>query len=262
MVRLENYDAIEVYKNVLSGRVKIFPKNFWQGIEGKNNAIECTRYLIEKILAYSDDDIRKNLSQKIFKDYKLRGMLLICFNKSPYLAINTVYPNRFKPWEFKQSPRGVWTKSTAIEATKWLIEEKLKFSDEEIKKNLSAKLFKQNNLGGMLAVVYKDKPFMAINDAYPGRFKEWDFNCGNDFWTDEKAIEAVKWLIEEKLNLTDNELKLRLSKKMFNQNNLGGLLGCKFSYRPYNAINFAYPNKFKENDFKNHTKSKLYIKNS
>lgn len=38
-----------------------------------------------------------------------------------------------------------------------------------------------------------------INDLYPSRFKEWEFlMTPNNFWTKEKALEALKWTIEEK----------------------------------------------------------------
>lgn len=41
-----------------------------------------------------------------------------------------------------------------------------------------------------------------INDLYPNRFKEWEFTkAPNKFWTKEKALQALKWTIEEKEKL-------------------------------------------------------------
>ena len=39
------------------------------------------------------------------------------------------------------------------EATIWLIEEKLKWSDEDVRRNLSKNTFKENSLRGMLRCV-------------------------------------------------------------------------------------------------------------
>jgi hypothetical protein len=116
-------DAIEIYKAILKGKPKIFPIGFWQKPEGKKNAIEITKYLIESILQWKDEDIKKKINKKVFKEYKLGGMLGIVFGDSPYEAINLAYPNRFKPWELIGNPRNYWTKETGILATKWLIEE-------------------------------------------------------------------------------------------------------------------------------------------
>ena len=68
-------------------------------------------------------------------------MLLLCFNNSPYDALNSVYPNKFKLWELKKINKGIWNKEMGKEAVKWLIEEKLKFSDEEIRNQLSVNLW-------------------------------------------------------------------------------------------------------------------------
>ncbi|MBQ3420480.1 MAG: DUF4046 domain-containing protein, partial [Romboutsia sp.] len=128
-------DAVEIYKMVLRGdSLKTFPKGFWQRPESKENAAKCTRYVIEEILKYNDEKIKECLSCKLFANYKLSGMLVKCFDNSPYKAINNAYPNKFKEWEFKIVPSGYWqNKENGINTTKWLIEEKLKLSDEELK---------------------------------------------------------------------------------------------------------------------------------
>ena len=173
-------------------------------------------------------------------------MLDICFNDSPYQAINTAYPNKYKEWEFKQVPQGFWSKEKGIEATKWLVEDKLKLSDKELKERLSYKLFKNNGLGGMLDICFNGSPYLAINTAYPSKFKEWEFNLvPQGFWTKEKGVEAVKWLIEEKLKLSEGELKEQLSGKLFVDNGLGGMLIICFDNSYKKALQETYPDKFK-----------------
>ena len=97
------------------------------------------------------------------------------YNNSPYSAINNVYPGKYKPWQFANVPNSYWTKETAAEATRWLIEEKLKWSEEELLKKLSTKTFYDNGLIGMLNNVFDSSPYAAINNAYPGKYVKSDF---------------------------------------------------------------------------------------
>ena len=248
---IDDIDIIEMYKEILKGTRKKFANGTWQRPDAIPNAIKITKYLIEEKLKLSDNEIKDQLSEKLFVDNRLRGMLKHCFNDSPYKAINTIYPNRFKEWDFNRTPINFWNKEKGVEATKWLIEEKLKLTDEEIKEQLSIKLFADNDLYGMLQQCFNGSPYLAINTAYPNKFKEWEFSTTPvKFWNEEKGIEATKWLIEEKLKLTDEELKEQLSQNLFKNNNLGGMLWCCFNSSPYKAINTTYPNKFKEWEFK------------
>ena len=102
-------------------------------------------------------------------------MLNAIFTKSPYAAINNAYLEKYKPWQFANVPKSYWTKETAAEATRWLIEEKLKWSEEELLKKLSTKTFYDNGLRGMLNAVFVNSPYAAINNAYPGKYVKSDF---------------------------------------------------------------------------------------
>ena len=242
-------DIIKMYKEILEGTRRGFINGVWQRPDAIPNAIKVTKYLIEEELKLSDKELKGRLSKNLFRENHLYGMLYNCFNDSPYQAINTAYPNKFKEWEFKKTTKN-WTKEMGIEATRWLIEEKLKLSEEELKEKLSVKLFKSNELGGMFYNCFNDSPYQAINLVYPNKFKEWEFNSvPKNFWTKEKGAEATRWLIEEKLKLSDEELKEKLSYELFKHNGLGSMLRNCFNASPYQAINTAYPNKFKEWEF-------------
>ena len=108
-------------------------------------------------------------------DNGLSGMLQQCFNNSPYEAVNSVYPNKFRQWEFKYIGKKYWSKERGLEATKWLIEEKLNFDEEDIKDKLSANLFRDNGLGGMLYICFNNSPYEAINSTYPNKYKIEEF---------------------------------------------------------------------------------------
>ena len=237
------YGAIE---NAYPGKFKQWelpsvPKNFWN----METAKEATIWLIEEKLKWSDDDIKQNLSLKIFKENPLVGMLNVLFNGSPYLAIENAYPGKFKPWEFTQVPKNFWNLKTASEATIWLIEEKLKWSDDDIKLKLSSNIFEKNSLCGMLVILFNGSPYLAIENAYPGKFKPWELPCvSNSFWNLKTAKEATIWLIEEKLKWNDDDIKEKLSANTFIKNSLTSIISL-FNGSPYLAIENAYPGKFK-----------------
>ncbi|MBU3145845.1 hypothetical protein [Clostridium sp. CF012] len=70
-----------------------------------------------------------------------------------------------------QIPNKYWTLETGIEATKWLVEEKLKLSTYDINKKLSRNVFNEYGLGGMLRRCFNRSVFKALNSTYPDRFK-------------------------------------------------------------------------------------------
>ena len=96
---LYKLSAVEVYKMVLRGDLKNFPKGFWTYEDTKKNAIDISKYLIEEILSWSHEDIKSNLDQKTFFSNRLYTMLNKVYGGSPFEVINSVYPNKFKPWE-------------------------------------------------------------------------------------------------------------------------------------------------------------------
>ena len=149
-------------------------------------------------------------------------------------------------------PVGFWKeRKTRIKIMKYLIEEVLQWTEEDIKDKLSQKLLIEYKLSGMINIYYCNSPYKAINDAYPNKFKPWEFKYTtlNTWDNEETCREAVKWLIEEKLQWTEDEIRNNLSQKAFNNNKLRGLLVNKYNGSPYRAINDAYPNKFKPWEF-------------
>ena len=156
---------------------KRFPSGCWKYFDKINyeDAAIVTRIMIEEVLQWSEEEMFEKLTHKTFSDNKLSGMLQIVFNNSPYEAINSAYPGKYKPWQFEYVPNSYWTLEKGIEATKWLIEEKLKWTGEEVSGKLTHKSFFENGLSGMLMLVFNCSPYEAINSAYPGKYVKTDF---------------------------------------------------------------------------------------
>lgn len=231
---------------------KRFPMGTWIyfDVVDYNAAAIVTKAMIEDVLKWSEEDVVRKLNSKTFTDNKLGGMFDSVFNRSTYAAINNAYPEKYKPWQFANVPNSYWTKETAAEATMWLIEEKLKWSEEELLKKLSTKTFYDNGLRGMLNAVFVNSPYSAINSAYPDKYKPWQFpNVPLSYWNNETAAEATKWLIEEKLKWSEEDVVKKLSQKIFYDNGLRGMLARVFDGSTYAAINNAYPGKYVKSDF-------------
>ena len=238
-------DISKYYLEDVLVKGKNFPHGTWNCDEKYENAKNVTKTLIEKVLKWSENDIKEKLSANTFRKYSLTGMFIILFNASPYLAIDNAYPGKFKQWDLPSVSKKFWNMETAREATIWLIEEKLKWSDDDIKEKLSANTFIKNSLTSIISL-FNGSPYLAIENAYPGKFKPWEVaRVSKKFWNVETAKEATIWLIEEKLKWSDEDIKQKLSAKIFIQNSFTSILNDLFNGSPYLIIDNAYPGKFK-----------------
>lgn len=235
--------ATEIYKDLLLGKIKRFPNKFLESEVGFNysNAKEVTIYMIENVLGWNEDEVKKKLSIKVFKENKLLGMLRRVFNGSVYEALNNAYPGKYHEWELVSVPKGYWNLETAKKATKWLIEEKLKWSEDEVKENLCLEVFISNGLYGMIHNVFNGSIYEALNNAYPDKYLKWELSSTpRGYWNLETAKEATKWLIEEKLKLSEDEAKEKLIKKHFIENGLNGMLQKVFNGNVKKALRNVY----------------------
>lgn len=252
---LNTLPVVEVYKLVLKGaEVKKFPRGFWNTSDSKNNAVICTKYMIENILNYSEEDIKRKLNINVFKKNKLAGMMLCVYNNSVYSIIDDAYPNKFMPWELNNVPIGYWSNDENIKnAIIWMIN-KLNWTDEDIKKNISINTFRDAKLLGLLQNKYNNSVYRAMDHVFPNKFKPWEFkSTKKNYWSSlDNCRSATRWLLEEKLNLSDDEILECMSTKVFKEYGLNGMLKFAYNSSFFEAINDAYPNRFKKQDFKSY----------
>ena len=110
-------------------------------------------------------------------------------------------------------PYGIWKgESVKHECKKiiyYFVEELLKCEKDEIPQKATYSAFRKYKLCGMLQHVFNHSPYEAINFAYPGEFKRWQFgNFSRHNWNRTLAAEAMQELIEKKLKISyDKALK-------------------------------------------------------
>lgn len=153
-------NAVDIYKKILKGEVGRFPLRFWSGPGAEENAKQVTKYLIEEILKWNVEDVKKNLTELVFRRNKLSGMLEYTFDRSPYKAINNAYPGIYKEWDFKAAPKHIWgNKDKRDEAIRDLLIRENKSNLEE----LNNADFIKHGLGGLLDYLTTNREFKSIS---------------------------------------------------------------------------------------------------
>lgn len=249
--KLKELNCIEIYKLVLNGELKRFPKYFWKDIS-ENELRELLKYFFEEVLNWSKEDIKNNIDSYIFYKYKLGGGLFqSIFNGSVFDVVDFTYPGKIREWELKNTPLKFWNLDKCIEVTKYILE-KEKWTEEDIRKKPIYEVFAKYGLTTIYLTFFEGNPYTLINTIYPGKFKPWEIpNTPRHYWSRETGIEAVRWMIEEKLKWTDEDIKNKYSLKVFKKFKLVAMLNKVFDCSPFKAINAAYPGRFREEDFNN-----------
>ncbi|MGN7198225.1 hypothetical protein ACTHS9_30120, partial [Bacillus mycoides] len=122
-------------------------------------------------------------------------------------------------------------------------EEKEKLTNEELIRVYSRRWIINQGLITPLERFWKNGPYAMLHELYPGKFKEWELNrASRGFWTKEKALEALKWTIEEKEKLTNEELIRVYSRRWIINQGLRTPLDRFWNKNPHTMLSELYPN--------------------
>ncbi|MFF0828907.1 DUF4046 domain-containing protein [Brevibacillus sp. NPDC003359] len=216
---------IDIYEKVLAGKLKRFPKYTWDvDYGGLDNIKICMRYLILDKMKWDRDDLLEKISAEFVHNCKLAGGLVHVFNtNTPFLALAHSFPEwDLKRWEFKHITFNKWTEEDKKDALGWLIEEKLKWSYEEIIENLSVRTFQDWGLDSLLSNFFKNSPVRAMKYLYP----ESDWTLLEQEFKERKRRNAkevgtnTKGRISEKAMLTDEQVRLIRKTRFDRKNNI------------------------------------------
>ncbi|MBZ9624398.1 DUF4046 domain-containing protein [Clostridium sp. FP2] len=100
-VDLTYLDDIEIYKFLLQDRISNFSSGFWSNRsaqEEKDVAIKLLRYLIDDILKFNKEDVKREVSKRFLTKYKLHTASKL-FGRSAIRYILCTYPEvKYQPW--------------------------------------------------------------------------------------------------------------------------------------------------------------------
>jgi hypothetical protein len=138
--------------------------------------------------------------------------------------------------------------------TRYLIEGHLKIPVGQVPSLVSAKTLWDRRLRPP-AQLHGLNFIGVIQNAYPNTFSPWDFKqVSHGYWQGEegrrRAIEAVRYIIKEKCNISHHEIPLKINHRFFKDHRLVGVFAL-FGDSPYQVINAVYPRQFKPWEFAN-----------
>lgn len=232
-------DPIVVWKTVREGtELKVFPNNYLN----KDTAKLLIRELLLKELKLSRDEML-SINYRFLSNYKLGGTRKFFDNNITDLLIYCFPEFKFHPWEVTKSQPHMWEDENIRSGFIRWVAEKENIDLTNIKDISRFSAIMIQNYGGSKALKYGNGLFELIKPVISPEIKEWQVFKVNK-WDKDKAIKAVKWLIEEQLKWSYQDVYEKLTAKVFYKNNLGGLLSKFCHNSPYEAFNLAYPNVF------------------
>ncbi|MFE6707630.1 hypothetical protein ACFVEL_22150 [Bacillus thuringiensis] len=232
----EKEKVIQLYRDILEGKRFRFPNHFFLGDQGKKYLAYITRYLLEEYLSIPIEQIPHCVCAKTLWDYRLRPPAQV--HGWNFIDImQNAYSGTFHPLEFKQVSHGYWKgkagRKRALEAVRYVIEEKHSIPIQKIPVKINRHFFKQNGLGGVFSI-FGDSPYHIIETLYPNQFHPWEFSTvPMNFWKGkENVLQAMEWFLFQKIGFYSYQEALqRLSYKHFINYRMTGLYQMAFDQR-------------------------------
>ena len=246
--------VIDIYHAFLSGEIKCFPNGVWC----QDTARELLRYVIIKqdlgiknsILSEKDKEkVKPYICSLGWRNY-LRSKRLMTAPKMFDVNIFSMVSYCFNdlniyPWEIKKAGDGFWKISeNRLMALKYYAKlQEVDLDNIEQVRTLSAR--KISEYFGNKLLHYSNGSFFELLDLYyKGKYKEWEVVTKVGKWTENKAIEATKWLIEEKCGWnTKEQVCENISVEVFKKHGLESMLNHACRHSPLIALQIAYPEK-------------------
>lgn len=229
---------MEVYALVATGKLKVFPNNYLD----KEIIKEIVRNVILVVHCYSREDVLNKVNHRFFQNNFLGGARKF-FDGQDYKMIAYCFPEwDIKPWEYVKVRPNFWEdKANQKEFVLWIAKkENLDATTKEGLRKITAATI--NRYRGSKPMVYAGGLYELLDTVSPGKYKKWEI-IKMVSWSQQEIIDATKWLIEEKLKYTPEQVcKIKVAD--FAKNNLDGMLQKACNHSILKALELAYPGKY------------------
>lgn len=229
---------VEVYVLVAKGRFKKFPNHYL----GKDNIKEIVRHLILNVYQYTREEVIEKVNRKFFHENFLGGARKL-FNMCENEILIYSFPEwDLKHWEFKKVSPNFWKRKKNRKAfVCWVAKkEGINIKTKEGLRSISTSVIQK--YGGHKVVEDAGGMYELLNTVACGKYKKWEITKMTS-WSKEEIIAATKWLIEEKLQYTPEQVcQIKLSD--FTKNNLDGMIQKGCNNRVIVALELAYPGQY------------------
>lgn len=201
--RLFNYSVNRVLYNAYPRRIKPWLRsrienNYWTV---KANRINAVRWLVEDKLELDAGNLKKQAPTR--KNFTENGLsyLYTAYYNAVSKALQEAYPE-LEPWQLGQVPRSYWTDENAARAVRTWFGQK-GWEVAQLPELYKAGFLNRQSFGAAgLATVFQAKygrnVFRAVDAAFPGRFKPWEFGkVARRYWMQTGHVtEALRWIAE------------------------------------------------------------------
>ncbi|HOB90193.1 MAG TPA: hypothetical protein PLN18_01025 [Candidatus Colwellbacteria bacterium] len=231
-------------------------------------AIRGVVWCLMELLGIRTEQAPKKINYGTFVKYGLSRYLWVFFNNSPYRALRYAYPE-LKAKDMKKRPNNYWKgergKRKAVEELREILLSS-GYGERDYPLVVNHDFIVDHGLSFPLQTMYGSSPFLFLDAVFPGRFHPWEMATTPKYWfeSDDRAIAATKWLVEEVLgfdipNLDEKEIwrrriGVKIRRSDFDDNGLRGLIS-QFGNSPKRLLELAYPGKFQEWDFQSKDKN-------
>jgi hypothetical protein len=171
----------ELFNFIFPGRWKPydFHKTTHKYFNNKDNRVDAVRNIFLNRLKYDRNDLL-SITADDFRNNGIPAVLFTYYNGSPSKCIIECFPEfNLLHWEFKQTSHNYWQKQiNRKNALRELIEIKLKLKEDEIPQKINLSFLRNCYCGfyEVLKKYYKSNIFLWINEVYPNRYQQKDFN--------------------------------------------------------------------------------------
>ena len=210
----------------------------------KKVAIKLLQYLIENKLKLNKEEIKIIISKKFMTAYKLHTASKL-FGRSAIKYVMSCYPQEYEAWQFRldKVPNRYWTKKeNRINALKYVFQEELKWSVEDVKERLTWSVIEENGLGSLR--MYYPSLYKIYKATYQSDISPWEImnsEVPNGTWKSKSnRTAAVKWLVE-KVKLKNEQI----DRKTFAKYGLSMLLGKYYGDNATRAVREALDSDYK-----------------
>lgn len=154
------------------------------------------------------------------------------------------FPDRY----WKEGEKSIERANRCI---RYLIEEVLKWSEDEVYQNFEHETFCKYGLRIMLKKCFNYRFTDALESAYPGVYKPWLFKIApRNYWTKERFLEATRWTIEERVKIPKGKIPSVVCEQFMLENSLITGFIKFYNSSTFELIDELYPGVYERFEFK------------
>ena len=231
----DNMTPLEVYALVVRGVIKKFPNGYLD----KERIKTIVRYVMLDAYNFTRQDVIQVVNHEFFQKNFLGGVRKLFDYGDNEVLIYSFPEWELKQWNFRKAPPNFWkNKANQKEFVLWICDkEGLNPNKKEDLRKITANVIEK--YGGSKPLVGAGGLYELLCSVTGKRYKKWEI-IKMSVWSKQEAIEATKWLVEEKLKLTPNQV-CNLNVSDFTKYNLDGMLQKMFNHSILMALDLAYP---------------------